>query len=143
MDSSYLFDARPLLMTQAGKIQNYLGEEPKIWQGINGQRSLATRLVDKLAPYRNRFSVINGIIMTTAFDGHPQNINCMFSGSPFGGDCFIPHLNQGQNSPLSGHDSAGPGTWILSEPGQDHSLERGISCPTHREKQKRTGARPR
>jgi hypothetical protein len=98
MDSSYLFDARPLSMTRAGKIQNYLGEEPKIWPGINGQSTLASRLVDKLAPYRNRFSVINGIIMTTAFDGHPQNINCMFSGNPFGGDCFIPDLNRGESA---------------------------------------------
>ena len=27
-DSSYMFDARPLSMTKAGKIQNYLGKEP-------------------------------------------------------------------------------------------------------------------
>jgi len=100
MDSSYLFDGRPLSMTQAGKIQNYLGEEPSLWQGQNGQRTLATRLARKLAPYRDRFSVINGVIMTTAFDGHSQNVNYMFSGNPFGGDSFIPDLNQG-DSPLS------------------------------------------
>jgi hypothetical protein len=98
MDSSYLFDARPLAMTQAGKIQNYLGEEPRAWEGKNGQVTLATRLVEKLAPYRARFSVINGIVMTTTFDGHPQNINYMFSGNPFGGDSFIPDLNQGGDS---------------------------------------------
>ena len=97
MDSSYLFDARPLAMTEAGKIQNYLGKEPKIWHGLNGQTTLVTPLVDKLAPYRGRFSVINGIVMQTTFDGHPQNVNFMFSGNAFGGDSFIPNLNRGQH----------------------------------------------
>ena len=35
-DPSYMFDARPLSMTRAGKIQNYLGEEPGVWTGSNG-----------------------------------------------------------------------------------------------------------
>lgn len=92
-DPSYMFDARPLSMTAAGKIQNYLGEEPGVWTGSNGQSTRATRLVAPLAPFRDRFSVLNGVYMTPSFDGHLQNMNFLFSGSPFGGDSFIPHLN--------------------------------------------------
>lgn len=92
-DPSYMFDARPLSMTAAGKIQNYLGEEAGVWTGRNGQSTLATRLVAPLAPFRDRFSVLNGVYMTPSFDGHLQNMNFLFSGSPFGGDSFIPHLN--------------------------------------------------
>ena len=100
MDSSYLFDARPLAMTAAGKIQNYLAEEPKLWRGANGQRTLATRLVTSWLPSGMRFSIINGVLMPIGFDGHDQNINSMFSGSPFGGDWFIPQLNNGEDSLL-------------------------------------------
>src|SRR5262245_3730583 len=92
-DPSYMFDARPLSMTQAGKIQNYLGEAPLVWAGSNGATTLATRLVEPLRPFRDRFSVLNGVYMTPSFDGHLQNMNFLFSGSPFGGDSFIPHLN--------------------------------------------------
>ncbi len=92
-DPSYMFDARPLSMTKAGKIQNYLGEEPGVWTGSNGVSTLATRLVNPLRPLRDRFSVLNGVYMTPSFDGHLQNMNFLFSGSPFGGDSFVPHLN--------------------------------------------------
>lgn len=92
-DPSYMFDARPLSMTAAGKIQNYLGEAPRVWTGRNGQAALATRLVTPLAEFRDRFSILNGVYMTPSFDGHLQNMNFLFSGSPFGGDSFIPHLN--------------------------------------------------
>ena len=92
-DPSYMFDARPLSMTRAGKIQNYLGEEPAVWTGANGISTLATRLVSPLRPLRDRFTVLNGVYMTPSFDGHLQNMNFLFSGSPFGGDSFVPHLN--------------------------------------------------
>jgi uncharacterized protein (DUF1501 family) len=92
-DPSYMFDARPLSMTRAGKIQNYLGEEPVPWTGRNGTSTLATRLVAPMRPLADRFSVLNGVYMTPGFDGHLQNMNFLFSGSPFGGDSFIPHLN--------------------------------------------------
>src|SRR4051794_32030558 len=92
-DPSYMFDARPLSMTRAGKIQNYLGEEPGVWSGSNGVSTLATRLVGPLRSFGDRFSVLNGVYMTPSFDGHLQNMNFLFSGSPFGGDSFIPHLN--------------------------------------------------
>jgi len=92
-DPTYMFDARPLSMTRAGLVQNYLGEEPRPWMGRNGTSTLATRLVTPLAAYHDRFSVINGVFMTPGFDGHLQNMNFLFSGNPFGGESFVPHLN--------------------------------------------------
>lgn len=95
-DSSYMFDARPLSMTKAGKIHNYWsknGQEPALYTGANGQTCLATPLINPLLPYRQRFSVLNGVVMTPTFDGHLQNMNFLFSGGPFGGESFIPHLN--------------------------------------------------
>ena len=92
-DSSYLFDARPLSMTKAGKIQNYLGEDPMPWIGLNGVTTLASSLTKPLHPYMNRFSVLNGVCMTPTFDGHLQNLNFMFTGNAFGGESFVPHLN--------------------------------------------------
>ena len=101
-DPSYMFDARPLSMTRAGMIQNYLGEEPSAWSGSNGVTTLATRLVAPLRPFRDRFSVLNGVYMTPSFDGHLQNMNFLFSGSPFGGDFFIPHLNAAETGRVPG-----------------------------------------
>lgn len=96
-DSSYMFDARPLAMTGAGLVQNYLGEDPAPWVGRNGVSTLASRLVKPLAAYRDRFSVLNGIVMTPSFDGHLQNMNFLFCGNPFGGESFVPHLNGADN----------------------------------------------
>src|SRR5215510_4390301 len=92
-DSSYMFDARPLSMTKAGKIQNYLGQEPAPFAGHNGTGTLATSLIRPLLPFRDRFSILNGVYMTPSFDGHLQNMNFLFTGNAFGGDSFIPHLN--------------------------------------------------
>ena len=92
-DCSYMFDARPLAMTAAAKIQNYLGQDPVPWEGRNGVSAPATRLVKPLAPFKDRFSVLNGVVMTPSFDGHAQNMNFLFTGDPFGGNSFIPHLN--------------------------------------------------
>ncbi len=92
-DSSYMFDARPLAMTKAGRIQNYLGREAYPWQGRNGATTLASPLVKPLEPFRDRFSILNGVVMTPSFDGHLQNMNFLFTGNAFGGDSFIPHLN--------------------------------------------------
>jgi uncharacterized protein (DUF1501 family) len=101
-DTSYMFDARPLAMTQAGKLQNYLGKEPTPWTGSNGGSCLATSFVNPLLPFKNRFSVINGVVMAPDFDGHDQNMNLLLTGSNFGGDSFVPHLNLAETgiSPL-------------------------------------------
>jgi hypothetical protein len=95
LDCSYMFDARPLAMTAANLQSNYLAEEPTQWTGSNGQSTWATRLVQPLAPFRDRFSVLNGVVMAASFDGHDQNTNQLFTGNPFGGESFVPHLNAG------------------------------------------------
>jgi hypothetical protein len=92
-DCSYMFDARPLSLTAAGKMQNYLGKDPDPWKGRNGGTAAATELIKPLAPFKDRFSVLNGVVMTPSFDGHTQNMNFLFTGDPFGGNSFIPHLN--------------------------------------------------
>jgi uncharacterized protein (DUF1501 family) len=96
-DPAYMFDARPLSMTRAGRIQNYLGQEPFPWRGYNGITTLASPLVKPLIPFRDWFSVLNGVYMTPGFDGHLQNMNFLFAGNPFGGESFIPHLNLAEN----------------------------------------------
>lgn len=93
MDSSYLFDARPLEMTKKNLIQNYLGADPQKWEGTNGQSTWATALVNPLKEFRNDFSVVNGLLMAPNFDGHPQNLNYFMTGNPFGGENYLPHLN--------------------------------------------------
>ena len=98
-DPAYMFDARPLSMTRAGRIQNYLGQEPFPWHGRNGVSTLASPLVKPLIPFRDWFSVLNGVYMAPGFDGHLQNMNFLFAGNPFGGESFIPHLNLAANGP--------------------------------------------
>lgn len=93
-DTSYLFDARPLAMTAAGKIQNYIGREPAPWLGHNGGRCLATDLTNPLVPLKDYFSILNGVMMEPTFPGHDQNSNSFFTGNAFGGESFVPHLNQ-------------------------------------------------
>jgi hypothetical protein len=93
MDSTYLFDARPLAMTQANLIQNYIGADPEMWTGTNGQSCWATRLVEPLKRHREYFSVLNGVHMSNNFDGHEENLRMFMSGNPFGAECYIPHLN--------------------------------------------------
>lgn len=96
-DSSYMFDARPLEMKKAGKIQNYLPEDQirqaSQWIGSNGTSCLTSVLAKPLEKFKNDFSVINGVFMSADFDGHTQNLNYMITGNPFGGDSFVPHLN--------------------------------------------------
>jgi Protein of unknown function (DUF1501) len=96
MDSTSLFDARPLGFTQAGKIHNYFGVEPTEWVGTNGHKTLVRSSTDILMPYKDDFSVINGVVMNTAFDGHDQNALTMVSGNPFGGKWFLPELAGGK-----------------------------------------------
>lgn len=94
-DASYVYDARPLSMTAAGRIQNYVGKEPTVVQGRNGTSCRASQLVQPLARLRDRFSVLNGVFMTPSFDGHLQNVNFLMTGEAFGGESFVPHLNGG------------------------------------------------
>ncbi|MBX3159226.1 MAG: DUF1501 domain-containing protein [Deltaproteobacteria bacterium] len=100
LDQTMLFDARPLAMTQAGLVHNPLGEEPAPWQGTNGTASLTASPAAPLHPLRDRFSVVNGILMSTSFDGHDQNTNVLLTGSPFGGPSLHTELNADAPAPL-------------------------------------------
>ncbi len=100
-DCSYLFDGRPLSMTKAKQIQNYSGVEPTLWEGRNGTSAWAAVGSKALEPLKNDITIVNGVMMTPAFDGHLQNMNYLLTGNPFGGESFMPHLNT-HNMPLDG-----------------------------------------
>ncbi len=101
LDATYAFDARPRALTAAGLRADYLGEEPTVWTGRNGASTLVTSLVAPLAAHRDRFSILNGVVMSAGFDGHRQNTNFMFTGSPFGGESFLPWLSAAAAAPLA------------------------------------------
>ncbi len=102
-DPSYLFDARPLALTAAGKIQNYNGVDPVLFTGGNGIACLVAESAKALLPFTDRFSVVNGVVMASTFEGHGENLNFFMTGSPFGGESFIPLLNGGPNPlPIDG-----------------------------------------
>lgn len=104
-DFTYLFDARPLEMTKAELLSNHIGQEPYLWTGINGGRCLASDLTRKLKPYSQDITIVNGVFMDTNFIGHPNMVNLIFSGSPFGGSSFLPWINTKssyQKAPLDG-----------------------------------------
>ncbi|MGQ0506026.1 MAG: DUF1501 domain-containing protein [Myxococcaceae bacterium] len=94
MDQTYLFDARPWAMTQAGLLQNYLKTEPTVWNGTNDVSTLAASTTGALRPYAADLAIVNGVIMSSSFDGHDQNMNVLFTGNPFGGTSFLTQLNQ-------------------------------------------------
>ncbi len=94
LDSLFLFDGRFKNMTAAGIAHDHVKEEPKLWEGVNGGHCLATSIARRLEKYRKNFSVVNGVYMATSFDGHPQNVNFLFTGNPFGGESFVPHMNE-------------------------------------------------
>ena len=83
----------PSAMTAAGRIQNYLGKDPDAWSASTAQARFASRSSSRWRRFRDRFSVVNGVHMAPSFDGHLQNMNFLFTGDPFGGDFFVPHLN--------------------------------------------------
>jgi hypothetical protein len=85
LDPTYMFDARPLAMTQAGLLQNYTHQEPFVWQGSNANTCLASELVRGLYPLKDYFTILNGVVMSPSDDGHEQNQACWLTQSPFGG----------------------------------------------------------
>ena len=96
VDASYLFDARPLQMTKDGLIANYIGKEPVVYAGTNGETTLRTSLTDPMMKYQDRFSIINGVVMSPTLDGHDQLMNVLLTGNPFGGDSFLPWTSPDQ-----------------------------------------------
>jgi uncharacterized protein DUF1501 len=100
LDPTMMFDARPLAMTAAGKIHNPLNEDPAQWMGTNGQLALTASPTVPLRSLRDKFSVVNGVVMSTNFDGHDQNTNLFLAGNPFGGTSFNAELNADSSAPL-------------------------------------------
>jgi uncharacterized protein (DUF1501 family) len=100
LDNTMMFDARPLAMTAAGKIHNPLGADPTPWVGANGQTALAASSASALFPLRDRFSVVNGVVMSTSFDGHDQNTNLLLAGNPFGGPSLLADASGSGAAPL-------------------------------------------
>ncbi|MCX6124462.1 MAG: DUF1501 domain-containing protein, partial [Proteobacteria bacterium] len=93
VDVQYTFDSRPLDMTAKKLIANYHGQEPILYTGSNGQSTYRTSLTDPLMKWSDRFSIVNGVVMSPSFDGHDQGTNILFTGSPFGGDSYLPWAN--------------------------------------------------
>jgi uncharacterized protein (DUF1501 family) len=100
LDNTMMFDARPMAMTAAGKIHNPLAADPMQWVGTNGQTALSASTASNLYAVRDRFSVVNGVVMSTTFDGHDQNTNLFLAGNPFGGTSFNTDLNADSSAPL-------------------------------------------
>ncbi|MCB0367569.1 MAG: DUF1501 domain-containing protein [Bdellovibrionaceae bacterium] len=93
-DSSYLFDARSLKMTQENLIQNYVNEEPFVWEAAGGRRTLASPLVRPLKKFRRDLTIIKGVNTLPNFDGHPHNLRYYFSGKPLSSGCFLEGLGK-------------------------------------------------
>lgn len=94
MDFTYGFDARPLAMTKANLLQNYMNEEPYVWTApVGGNKTLATSLTKPLQTHAQDFSIINGIYVDSVFASHPQAENLLFTGNAFGGDSYLPYMN--------------------------------------------------
>lgn len=100
LDSAYTFDARSKDMVAAKLQQNFLPQAPTKWLGSNGGEALVSEYGDLLKPYFDRFSIVNGSVMLTNFNGHGENTNYMLSGNAFGGEGFHPHLNSSALVPL-------------------------------------------
>ena len=96
-DTTYLTDARPFAFTGANLLQNYqdTSQQPIPFTGKNGRTTLIAHSAKELLPLLNDFSIINGMNVSSS-DGHEQNLNAMITGNPFGGEGFLPLLNQGQ-----------------------------------------------
>lgn len=99
-DFSYMFDARPLEMTKFRMLANRTGTEPDLWTGSNGQSCWASSLTSPLKPFKNDFTVVNGVFMDKTFAGHTNMIDLILSGNPLGGDSFVPWINN-KNQVLS------------------------------------------
>lgn len=137
LDGSYLFDARPLAMTQAGLIANYSGEEPTIYTGVNGQSTRVTKSTAPLMKWKDHFSVVNGVVMSAAFDGHDQNMNVLLTGNPFGGETYLTWNNH-ERRPLDYVQTrqslfaniTSSGTHMNLSPAQCRELSRRVSGMT-------------
>ena len=94
-DSMYMFDSRPFAFTAAGKMANFAATAPVAWDGVAGGHCLASTYAMAMKPYKDRFTIINGVHMPAGFDGHEQNVNSLVSANPFGGNYFGPTTSAG------------------------------------------------
>ncbi len=94
MDATYTFDARPLELTTASLLQNYLGVEPALFTGSNGQNCLMTSCVQSLLPHLDRFSVLNGVVMDPSANSHGENQAFLLTGDVFGGTSLFQQLSE-------------------------------------------------
>lgn len=101
-DPTYLYDARPKAMTAANLIQNYNTADSLLYTGSNGGTCLLPESSKALRPFLDRFTILNGVIMNPTFDGHTQNMNFYFTGSPMGGASFLPNVTEAWGFPLDG-----------------------------------------
>ena len=91
MDTVFNFDSRDLVMTERNLLINLASNQPELWTSGMDSALIAEYVVrSSLKQYRNDFTIINGIHMSTGFDGHEQNLNFMFAGNAFGGSSFMP-----------------------------------------------------
>ncbi|MGZ3652125.1 MAG: DUF1501 domain-containing protein [Bdellovibrionota bacterium] len=101
-DPTYLCDSRPFSMTAANLLQNYNTVEGVPYTGLNGGTCILPESSKALRPFLNRFSIVNGVMMNSTFDGHEQNMNFYMTGSPTGGASFLPSLGSAGGFPLDG-----------------------------------------
>ncbi len=114
LDPTYLFDARPSSFLSAKKHAYYLKEEAAPLSFEGGASTLATSLVNPLKPFLDRFSVVNGVVMMPAFDGHENNVGFLMTGDAFGGDTLLPHLNTGKRALPLDYVQMGGGTLLTT-----------------------------
>jgi hypothetical protein len=100
LDPTYTFDARPLSFVAAQKHANYDTAERIRRVGANGGECWSTGLVKALDPFKDRFSVVNGVVMLPLFDGHENNTSFMMTGDAFSGNSQLPDLNLAPAAPL-------------------------------------------
>jgi hypothetical protein len=113
MDATYLFDARPLAMTDKNRQQNYAYKNPiaseliaspapLLLTGTNGGKTLRSPLTEPLMPFQSDFTIVNGVTMlTNGFSGHGNNMYYLFTNAANGGgESFLPRIGARSLRPL-------------------------------------------
>lgn len=122
LDASLMWDARPLDMTDKGKIHNYLYKNDKsgaeVLQdaspikvtGSNGTSALCSAIMEPLIKYQENFSIINGVCMLlNGMNGHGNNMYYLYTNSGSSGqESWMPRIGQQSKLPL---DSVHIGGW--------------------------------
>ena len=101
-DTTYLWDARPLEMTKENLLQNVRGTEPNLLKDTRGGSCLVTEAFEPLRQHFDRFSILNGVIMSAGSDGHSENLALFLSGNRPDGDSYLTDsANKLTSRPLS------------------------------------------